>query len=407
MPRDEFSLDVKRRLAQRAGYLCSICSNITVGPSNESETSVNLTGVAAHITAASAGPGSRRYDASLSPEQRSSIDNGIWLCNTHADLIDGDEITYTTPYLKFVKETHELKIKLRQSGINVDKGVITKIELSNFGLITSPVVLEFTDRNIIYGDNGVGKTLIMELIASLADKTYLDRWTSERRLKVNSFCNICYFKNQLDKFSLSIDNKDKVSYSFNDTQIPFLVPTMTILFIKESYWEYLRGITDEVKKTKSLIELLSSYFRLTEDEFVNVIGGIMREKKFFFNDINFNDKKDDLLVTVSDRLNSPAFSFETLSGGEQLRVLLEITLKIAYYHSKFNSTILLIENTSFDSIDSAGINNLFDIIRNDKPNFQFFFTTIQNTRYKTDGFKVYELFRTDRRNVAVREKQKM
>src|SRR5690606_26043979 len=128
---------------------------------------------------------------------------------------------------------------------------ITKIELSNFGLITSPVTLEFTDRNIIYGDNGVGKTLIMELIASLSDKSYLDRWTNDRRLKVNSFCNIYYFKNQLDKFSLSIDNKDKVSYSFNDTQIPFLVPTMTILFISESYWEYLRGISDEEKETKS------------------------------------------------------------------------------------------------------------------------------------------------------------
>ncbi|WJS96796.1 hypothetical protein NYQ10_10145 [Flavobacterium johnsoniae] len=407
MPRDEFSIEVKRRLAQRAGYLCSICSNITVGPSDETHTSVNLIGVAAHISAASEGPGSRRYDSVLTSKERSSIDNGIWLCNTHADLIDGDETTYTTSYLKFIKETHEQKIKFRLSGISVDKGVITKIELSNFGQITSPVVLEFTDRNIIYGNNGVGKTLILELIASLSDKSYLERWTDDREVKANSFCNVYYFKNQLDKFSLAIDNKDRVLYSFNDTEIPFLVPTMTILFISESYWDYLRSLTEDEKEDKSLVKLLSSYFRLSEDEFVNVIGGIMRDKKFFFNDINFNEQKDDLIVKVSDKLHSPAFSFRALSGGEQDRVLLEITLKIAYYHAKFNSTILLIENTSFGTLDSRGINSLFDILRNEQPNFQFFFTTIPNTDYDVEGFKVYELFVTDKKNVAVQVKKNM
>lgn len=55
-------------------------------------------GKAARVTAAAqVGP---RYDGSLTPEQRSDIDNGIWLCANHADLIDRDTATYTVEVLR-------------------------------------------------------------------------------------------------------------------------------------------------------------------------------------------------------------------------------------------------------------------------------------------------------------------
>ncbi|MNQ26879.1 recombination protein F [compost metagenome] len=404
MPRDNFPEKTKRQLAQRAGYLCSICNAITVGPSDEKNDSISLTGQAAHISAASEGTGSRRYDSTLTSAERSSIENGIWLCNNHAILIDRDQETFTTPYLKFIKETHEKKIKLKQSGINVDKGLITKVELSNFGLITEQVTLEFSDRNIIYGNNGVGKTLILELIASLSEKTYLDRWTNDRYPKVNSYCNIYYFKNQFDKFNIAIDRKDTVSYSFNESIMPFLVPTMTILFISESYWDYLNSLSSE-EKEKSLIWRLSSYFKLTENEFINVIGSIMRDKKLFFNDIYFNEEESDLLIKFS--ASRPEFSFRRLSHGEQLRVLLEITLKIAEYHAKFNSTILLIDSTSFSSIDQAGFNRLLDAIQNGQRNFQFFLTSIEKMDYNTEGFTVYRLNQTAAGNVEACNEKNM
>jgi hypothetical protein len=70
----------------------SLCSNYdcnaqTSGPQEDASKSLNL-GVAAHITsAASGGP---RYDPSLSPDQRSAAENGIWLCQNCAKLIDSD-----------------------------------------------------------------------------------------------------------------------------------------------------------------------------------------------------------------------------------------------------------------------------------------------------------------------------
>jgi hypothetical protein len=60
---------------------------LTSGPQLDPTKSVNVA-VAAHITAAA--PGGPRYNPALSPEQRKHADNGIWLCQTCAKLVDND-----------------------------------------------------------------------------------------------------------------------------------------------------------------------------------------------------------------------------------------------------------------------------------------------------------------------------
>jgi hypothetical protein len=117
MPRDNFSSAVKAALAQRAGYRCSFprCSAVTAGPSNEGDDATSNTGEAAHISAASAGPGARRYDGSMSSVERSSINNAIWCCRTHAKLIDTDEVLYSVTLLKKWKRIAEKTAELRQA----------------------------------------------------------------------------------------------------------------------------------------------------------------------------------------------------------------------------------------------------------------------------------------------------
>lgn len=97
--RDDFKQEIKETLAKRVAFVCSNpeCNMSTIGPNSEQGKSTNI-GVAAHITAAS--KGGKRYDETLSAEQRSSIDNGIWLCQTCSKLIDTDEKKYTIELLK-------------------------------------------------------------------------------------------------------------------------------------------------------------------------------------------------------------------------------------------------------------------------------------------------------------------
>lgn len=104
---DNFSAGVKGILAHRAGYRCSrpSCRALTAGPSDERSDARTNVGVAAHITAAS--PGGARYDATLPAEERRSVTNGIWLCQTHAKEIDDDGARFTAEILKAWKRHAE------------------------------------------------------------------------------------------------------------------------------------------------------------------------------------------------------------------------------------------------------------------------------------------------------------
>jgi hypothetical protein len=56
----------------------------------------------------------------MTPEERKHINNGIWLCATHARLVDRDESVYTIEELRRMKGAHEAvcaaRVRLRQAG---------------------------------------------------------------------------------------------------------------------------------------------------------------------------------------------------------------------------------------------------------------------------------------------------
>jgi hypothetical protein len=109
--RDDFNRDTKDVLAKRVGYRCSNpnCRKLTCGPQERPTKSISI-GVAAHLAAAA--PGGPRYDSRMSPQERSGIDNGIWLCQNCAKLIDNDATRYTVDLLSRWKRMSEEAARL-------------------------------------------------------------------------------------------------------------------------------------------------------------------------------------------------------------------------------------------------------------------------------------------------------
>ena len=103
--RDDFTEEVKRTVANRVNR-CSNpdCRRPTSGPQVDPTKYVNV-GVAAHITAASRG--GKRYDSSLSTEQRKHANNAIWLCQYCAKLVDNDQVRFPVSVLQGWKRAAE------------------------------------------------------------------------------------------------------------------------------------------------------------------------------------------------------------------------------------------------------------------------------------------------------------
>lgn len=104
--RDDFKVTTKRLLAQNVGNLCSNpdCRVLTLGAKTEVLGSAGV-GVAAHITAAAIG--GPRYDVRLTKDERKGYQNGIWLCQNCARIIDIDVLKYPIPLLELWKKKAE------------------------------------------------------------------------------------------------------------------------------------------------------------------------------------------------------------------------------------------------------------------------------------------------------------
>jgi hypothetical protein len=76
----------------------------TSGPQDDPSKVLNV-GVAAHITAAS--EGWARYNPAFTSEERRHPDNGIWLCQNCAKLIDNDVSQFPTDVLRAWKTMAE------------------------------------------------------------------------------------------------------------------------------------------------------------------------------------------------------------------------------------------------------------------------------------------------------------
>ena len=106
--RDDFKQNVTEVLAKRAHYYCNNpqCRIPTIQPSAVDIGKYISFGIASHITAAA--PGGPRFDASLSPPERSAIENGIHLCGSCSIKIDKNNgADYPTETLRAWKQQHQ------------------------------------------------------------------------------------------------------------------------------------------------------------------------------------------------------------------------------------------------------------------------------------------------------------
>lgn len=183
--RDDFAESVKRTVAARVASRCSRpdCRAATSGPQVDPTKSLNL-GVAAHVTAASLG--GPRYDPTLSPEQRSSPDNAIWLCPSCDKLVDNDSAQFPADRLREWKSNAEAEA-LASVGKPSD-GIPTLANTARLQLMDARFKMVIDDYKV----KGTPKTMIdtfddltNDEKAALYDRAVM--WKKARKSKNNPY----------------------------------------------------------------------------------------------------------------------------------------------------------------------------------------------------------------------------
>lgn len=186
--RANFSTRSRTILAQRAAYRCSNpnCGALTIGPGDKGD-DVAISGTGAHIYAAAIG--GPRGTGGLPPAERSALTNGIWLCATCGRLVDTNEgNAYPAPLLRSWKDWHETRTRLEMGGYARPIGWIQSLDIVDHFLL-APSVVRFSRCNLIIGNNGSGKTVLLSLLQSMSDPDILTRMRLEPSPRINARVN--------------------------------------------------------------------------------------------------------------------------------------------------------------------------------------------------------------------------
>lgn len=323
--RDNFTATVKNKLAKRVLYVCSNpnCKKITIGP--DSENGINNIGVAAHICAAA--PGGPRYDKNMSEEERKSINNGIWLCQSCAKLIDSDENKYTVQLIKNWKEQTESIV-----GYNLGKRIIlsqkNKLEYIFETLRDSENWAEIRDENIegyYYKENPSYK------IEIISEDNYNTEFYSYLMTNESTSFSMLYLKyNDTCIYSKQI-------VSLDSGRLTTVVPSDEFIHIRKFPYKYKYFIKDS--KDSILRDFLYNYPKGYDDYEEKYAMKRLNKIVIEFESIDeFEDFKNSYMYNIDyDKINEYGSNY-TYAGSTDLEIKnnqIEIGLGL-YMKEKYN-----------------------------------------------------------------------
>lgn len=375
--RDEFTLTTKRILAERAGQRCSNpdCGRSTAGPSDDVSGESTQLGKAAHITAAS--EGGPRYDPNLSPEKRSSPENGIWLCAECADRMDKreNEVQYPVELLRNWKKLHE-------SATGTDFATmrnrafypVRKLTLIDFAGVQGEATINFGALTIFHGTSKLNKT-VGELLRIFSDRERFERTRQPRSGSTWNYGRIPITEDKSFVINVSTkkprnfpptgkirlclsDSKEviicagtnDVSISIGDTRLPVFSSVINVVSIGGNFHQTVFGspLSDEEPNT---IGGLSRFFCISVGELKDCIKGVPTNSSVFGYSYEI---RDDSELYLKIRGNDDFCSLGVLSGGEQNRFVLDLVIKIAMYLATVKPTVLTIDQSHIISLDQKG-----------------------------------------------------
>jgi hypothetical protein len=239
--RDDFSKATTEIMAKRVGYLCSNpnCRQLTIG-ANEIENKSTSIGIGAHITAAAIG--GPRYDENLTPEQRSHINNGIWLCSNCAKLIDTDIEKHSITVLQDWKQNAEEETRKKLNG----------------EFIKQPIGAPYLEADLIWNFGG-------QWNKGYSDKNPVEIYDGRPHIIISyrpiihwaldwNFNFVIYNNSNYPAYNVQVESIGAVHFSYID-KLPKInnLPPLQNIDLKAKYEDYVEGdctVAEEILKSK-------------------------------------------------------------------------------------------------------------------------------------------------------------
>lgn len=386
--RDDFSRPTIDLLAKRSGYICAYpgCKRMTIAGSVDRKSGLTITGVAAHITAASKeGP---RYDLDMSPDERASEANGIWTCQIHGKFIDDNPSKCTIDELRRWKTQHENWVFDRvESGMELFTRGVCHLSFRSVGLFSGEFNIRFGRNNVLVGLNESGKSTFCQILSAFSGgdqwKEFNKRFEFSSQANHSSYIQIsqqCDHATTIVRLSPQVmttgkrkveNERQRIHIEVNSCPSPDWNRSLlrVLYFGDQLYHQNYKEPKDTfVKALRYLANVLGT------DE--NLVWDSLREELFVSSTFGnrfrrTGHRKVEVLVPDGRKFFLPHSS---LSFTEQQMAFLDIALRLVSCTSNNESWLYIFDTTFFQRLDIKNKSTLFrKLSENNSTNVQTLF----------------------------------
>ncbi len=371
--RVNFLPPIKLLASQRAGYKCSFpeCGKVTIGPGPTPDT-VSKLGKAAHIYAAS--PNGPRGQGAMSEDQLRSVRNCIWLCSTHADLVDlhrGEKFPASVLY--GYRDLHESRVSRELGDLPSLNGWVESITLGPNPFFAAGTKIQFGKSTVFHGPNGTGKTAVLEWMATAFSSELASRWDR------TDFSLDVRFLDSVRAHDIEFAHIDSRAECVVDGKaVPFNPLDLTVVFV-------VKEGPEGVLASRLPLERIAEQVGITPQDAAAVIPFISKDPESIISRATVEGTELEITFRDGRARNMPFFS---LSASLQELVVIECAIAHSTVLSGYRPVMLCLD-ADFGIFDRDNASAVLQ--RVSSPDLQFqTVVVVHDDRADLEGWQVYE-----------------
>lgn len=332
-----------------------------MGPRSGGDGSINM-GKACHIY--SAAPGGPRGRGGKDENFIRSAANGLWCCAYHGDLIDKDKGDgYSAATLFSWKKLAEARIKKLMDHVPSPLGWVESVGFNEFFGRDYPPQINLSRNTLLWGENGSGKTVLMELAATVTNSRYAWRFLEPADAASGKKIRAAGVKGTVSYSTVDVPDKvvhievcgDEIARAENGVVCLLPPGDIEIIHLRAQDLElHSRDVDHEQMLMRALNVDKSALLALTRISEKPLLPGRSR--------LRFTKKYDDeeeAIYELEFQILGRDFyvPFSRLAGSEQVRLVIDLLIVKAREVAKQRLTLLLIDS-SIAGLDGANFKRL-------------------------------------------------
>lgn len=310
-------------------------------------------------------PNGPRTNGGLTSKELQKPENSIYLCRNHHKIIDSksQENKYTPDLLIRMKNLHEFKISGEIGEYLYPLNWISSFSIEG-GIFKDPIELTLGKVTFVFGNNGIGKSALVEIFQSVFAEHIHERWN-----KPNIFFKVKVgLENPAISIFESLIGASKLSYIIKTKEQPFVPFQFQVIALNK----------DRIKLTSDHLDYIAKCIGFTRESVTTLLKTTSLSHGLLTNELEIKTIRtrpyvvDQVIVTFK---NGVKRSFASLSGTEQARVILDIVISYATEVSRYRPTLLLIDWIETYSFSDGSLSPYLKYLQSSNAHFQTLFVS--------------------------------